>query len=194
MFIQVIQGRSSRPDELKAVADGWKDEVGPGADGYLGGTFGFTDDGLFIGVVRFASREQAMANSARPEQDAWAQRFGATFDGEMEFRDYDRVEIFLDGGSNDAGFVQVIQGQTDDIAGFEALLGHSDQLREMRPEVIGGTIGIAADGSFTQTVAFTSESAARGGEAGGPPPDVAATLARVMTGASYYDLHSPWFE
>jgi hypothetical protein len=195
MFIQVIQGRCSRPQELRAVAEGWRGELGAGADGFLGGTYGFTDDGLFVGVVRFASREQAMANSARPEQDAWAQRFAATFDGEMEFRDYDRVETMLAGGSDDAGFVQVIQGRTDDLAAVDTLIASADAMREMRSEIIGATWGIAPDGSFTETVAFTSEAAARSGESGDPPPpEVAAALATVLAGATFLDLRAPWFE
>lgn len=194
MFIQVIQGPCSRPDELRAVTESWRAEPGAGADGFLGGTYGFTDDGLFVGVVRFASREQAMANSSRPEQDAWAQRFTATFDGEVEFRDYDRVEILLDGGSNDAGFVQVIQGKAEDLGVIDQLLSHVDDIRELRPEIIGATFAIAPDGSFTETVAFTSEASARSGEAGGPPPEVAEILAKVLTGARFFDLHQPWFE
>ena len=57
MFIQVIQGKSTRPDELRTLAQAWRDEGGGDAVGYLGGTYGVTDDGDFLGVVRFASRD-----------------------------------------------------------------------------------------------------------------------------------------
>ena len=67
MFIQVIQGKCSRPDELRALAKSWRDEDGAGSVGWLGGTYGVTDDNDFLGIVRFTSREDAMENSARPE-------------------------------------------------------------------------------------------------------------------------------
>src|SRR5690349_18016634 len=134
MFIQVIQGPCSRPDDLRAVLDSWKDGPGADAEGHLGGTFGFTDDGLFIGVVRFESRDAAMANSQRPEQDAWSQKMAAAFDGAPEFRDYDEVHLVLDGGSDEAGFVQVIQGTLADRSHLDELIALSDGLREMRPD------------------------------------------------------------
>jgi hypothetical protein len=194
MFIQVIQGKCTRQDELRAIGDSWRGEVGAGATGYLGATFGFTDDDLFFGVVRFASREEAMANSARPEQGAWAERFMATFDGPVEFHDCDDVTTFLEGGSDDAGFVQIIQGTVSDRAAVDALLGTTDELKRMRPEVIGGTFAIDEDGMYTQTVAFTSEAAAREGEQTEPPPEVAEVLGKLMADARFYDLHHPWFE
>ena len=79
MFIQIIQGRCSRPEDLRRLLDQWNDELAPGATGWLGGTYGMTDDGVFVGMVRFDSRENAMANSARPEQDEWWSRARACF-------------------------------------------------------------------------------------------------------------------
>jgi hypothetical protein len=35
-----------------------------------------------------------------------------------------------------------------------------DQLRSVRPEIIGGSFALAPDGNFTETVAFRSEAAA----------------------------------
>ncbi len=195
MFIQVIQGQCSHEDDLRAVTESWRTDVGA-ADGWLGGTFGFTDAGIFFGVIRFASREQAMANSSRPEQDAWAQRFVAAFDSPPEFRDYDDVAVLLDGGSDDAGFVQIIQGRTANRASLDVLLSAPEELRRMRPEIVGATWAFAEDGSFTETVAFNDETSAREGEAGHepPPPEVAAALQEVMESATFYDLREPWFE
>jgi hypothetical protein len=194
VFIQVIQAPCTRRDDLRTVAGSWRPELGGSATGWLGGTFGFTDDDQFIGVVRFASREDAMANSARPEQTAWAERLAATLDGPAEFRDYDDVTVFLDGGSDDAGFVQVIQGRAADRSLIGQLLDGTDELRRMRPEIIGGTFALAPDGSFTQTVAFTDEASARAGESVEPPPETRELLATVMAGAQFHDLRDPWFE
>lgn len=118
----------------------------------------------------------------------------ATFDAPPEFRDYDEVLVLLDGGSDDAGFVQVIQGVARDRAAVDLLVGNGDALRAMRPEIIGGTFAIAEDGSFTETVAFTDEATARTGEAGEFPPEVAVALSSVMDGAVFHDLRAPWFE
>lgn len=193
MFLQVIKAPATRHDDVRAVLDSWESELSGGAAGWLGGTYGFTDDGLFLALVRFDSVEHARANSDRPEQGAWAQRFSATLDGPPEFDDYDDVSVFLDGGSDRAGFVQVIQGRVADRSVVERLLQTTGALREARPEIIGGTIGVADDGSFTETIAFDDESAARVGEKVEPPPEVRALLGEMMAGARYYDLHDPWF-
>jgi hypothetical protein len=194
MFIQVIQAPCTRRDDVRQVLDSWSPELAAGARGYLGGTFGITDDDQLIGVVRFSSREDAMANSDRPEQGAWAERLAAALDGPPEFRDYDHVRVFLDGGSDDAGFVQVIQGKVEDRGVIDNLLATTDELRTMRPEVIGGVVGVADDGTFTQTIAFTDEESARKGEQLEPPPEVRELLGQAMAGASYHDLRHPWFD
>ena len=64
----------------------------------------------------------------------------------------------------------------------------------MRPEIIGGTLALEPDGTFTQTVAFTDEESARAGEQVAPPPDVQEGLETLLGGATFYDLHHPWFE
>lgn len=194
MFIQVVQGPCTRQDELRAMADTWRTDVGPGAVGWLGGTFGFTDDNTFIGVVRFESREAAMANSARPEQTAWAERMTSLMDGPVEFHDCDDVTMFLGGGSDDAGFVQVIRGKVDDVDRVKAMIADTTMLHEMRPEILGGTLAFEADGTFTETVAFTDEASARTGEQLEPPADVQEAMQEFMRGAVFYDLRAPWFE
>jgi hypothetical protein len=194
VFIQIIQGKCSRPDELHALADEWRDQLAPTASGWLGGTYGFTDDGDFVGVVRFDSRESAIANSNRPEQGEWADKVAACFDGPLEYHDCDDVTLFLDGGSDKAGFVQVIRGKVDDPSRLRAMLADTTMLHEMRPEIIGGTLAIEPDGSFTETVAFTDEDSARRGEHMEPPEEVRQELDYAMQGAMFYDLHHPWFE
>ncbi len=193
MFIQVIQGRCSRQDELHALMDEWVQELSPTAPGWLGGTYGFTDDGMFVGVVRFESREAAMANSGRPEQDAWATRMRQLFDGPIEFHDCDDVTMFLDGGSDQAGFVQIIRGKVEDPDRLKAMLADTQQLHEMRPDIIGGTLAIEPDGTFTETVAFTDEASAREAEQRETPPEIRQELDYAMQGATFYDLHHPWF-
>jgi hypothetical protein len=193
VFIQVFQGTCNRPDELRAHVQTWPTELGPGAPGWLGGTFGFTDDDAFVGVVRFESREVAMANSARPEQAAWAEKLASLMDGPVEFHDSDDVTLFMDGGSDQAGFVQIIRGKVDDPSRIKAMLADTSTLHEMRPEIIGGTLAIEPDGTFTETIAFRDEASARAGEQVEPPADVRSELESMMAGATFYDLHQPWF-
>jgi hypothetical protein len=194
VFIQIIQGTCTRQDELRAAGEGWRDELSAGAVGWLGGTYGFTDDDEFIGVVRFESREAAMANSTRPEQGAWAERMMALMAGPVEFHDCDDVTTFLDGGSDDAGFVQVIRGKVDDTGPIKAMLADTGALHEMRPDIIGGTLALEPDGTFTETIAFTDEASARRGEQVAPPPEVREALESLLRGATFYDLRQPWFE
>lgn len=196
MFIQIIQGRCTRQDELRALADSWRDELAPGATGWLGGTYGFTDDDMFVGVVRFESREAAEANSAKPEQGEWAERMMALMEGPVEFHDCDDVTLLMDGGSDSAGFVQVIRGKVSEPERLKALMADTEMLHEMRPDIIGASLAFEDDGTFTETIAFTSEAAAREGErqeSPDMPGEVRETLEMAMQGATFYDLRDPWF-
>ncbi|RHW23295.1 hypothetical protein D0Z08_30615 [Nocardioides immobilis] len=193
MFIQIIQGKCTRQDELHELADEWRRDLAPGAPGWLGGTYGFTDDGMFVGVVRFESRDAAMANSERPEQGEWADRMMELMDGPVEFHDCDDVTMLLDGGSDQAGFVQIIRGKVDDPDRLKAMFADTDTIHEMRPDIIGGTLAIEPDGTFTECVAFTSEDEARAGEQNEPPDEMRRDLEYAMADATFYDLHHPWF-
>lgn len=195
MFIQVIQGRCSRPDDLQKVLDRWSEELAPGATGWLGGTYGMTDDGTFVGVVRFDTRESAMANAARPEQGRWWTEAEQCFDGPVEFHDCDDVMLLFDGGSDDAGFVQVIRGKVADASRFKALMGRdTDMLHEARPEIMGATLAFEPDGTFIETVAFTDEESARRGESQQMPEDMRQEWEALVGGdLQFLDLHRPWF-
>ena len=193
MFIQIIQGRCTRQDELHALADRWREELGPTADGWLGGTYGFTDDDTFLGIVRFESREAAMRNSERPEQQEWARQMMALVD-DLESHDCDDVTMLMGGGSDDAGFVQVIRGKVDDPDRLKTMMtSDTDTLHQMRPEILGGTLAIEPDGTFTETIAFSDEDSARRGEQIEPPAQIAGELQWAMQDATFYDLHHPWF-
>jgi hypothetical protein len=89
----------------------------------------------------------------------------------------------------------VIQGRTDDSGLWHTLLADATRLRDSRAEIIGGTVGIASDGSFTETVAFTDEGTAREGEQAVEfPPEVSDALQKLLQGAEFYDLREVWFE
>lgn len=195
MFIQIIQGKCTRQDEMRAAGDRWREECEPGAIGWLGATYGFTDDDVFCAVVRFESGEAAMANSARPEQTRWWNSVEPLFDGPVEFHDCDDVLVMLRGGSDDAGFVQIIHGKVEDPDRLRSVIEQvSTVMHDARPEIIGATIAIEPDGTFTQTVAFTDEAAARSGEQQQMPAELGEMMSSArMVDLTYLDLHQPWF-
>jgi hypothetical protein len=195
MFIQVMQGRCTRQADLRAAIDRWRTECEPGADGWLGGTYGFTDDDMFVGVIRFESEEAARRNSRRPEQDRWWNATRTLFDGDVEFHDCRDVSLMLGGGSDDAGFVQIVRGRVDDPARMRAMFERDgEQLRGIRPEIMGATLAIEDDGAFTETVAFTDEATARENESKEPPAELADWDERATAhDIEYLDLHHPFF-
>ncbi|KAA1425166.1 hypothetical protein FE697_004640 [Mumia zhuanghuii] len=193
MFIQVIQGPCTRQDEMRATMEQWRTERADDVVGWLGGTYGFTDDGMFVAVVRFDSEESARSNSDSREQSDWWERTRGLFDSEPQFHDCTDVTLALDGGSDDAGFVQVIQGRVADADRLKSMLTDTDQLHEARPDIIGATLAISDDGTFTETVAFTDEESARRGEQQDMPEEVRADMEAAMADVSYLDLHQPWF-
>jgi hypothetical protein len=195
VFIQFIQGKCNRPNDLRRLMDRWQAELGPSAPGWLGATYGFTEDGTSVAVVRFESHEKAMENSDKPEQAQWFNEVQKCYIGPLEFLDCDDVTTLLEGGSDSAGFVQIMRGRVTDEGRLKSLLEgrHADELHQARPEIIGATLAIAGDGQFVQTIAFTDEESARRGEQLDMPDEVRETLDASMADVTFVDLHAPWF-
>lgn len=197
MFVQIIQGRIGDAAAARQAMERWERDLEPGAAGWLGGTYGITDDGMLVAVVRFESKEAAQRNSARPEQAAWWPEMERCFAGPVTFHDCDDVMLLLSGGSDQAGFVQVIQGRVRDRDRMHALVAQSgDVVARVRPDVIGATIAVDGTGFFTETIAFTSEQQARTAEHREMPADAARLLDEEMAlldDVRYLDLHQPWF-
>jgi hypothetical protein len=197
MFMQIIQGPVRNADEVRATMDRWLRDLAPGADGWLGGTYGVTDDGMLLAAVRFTDAEAARRNSERPAQAAWWQEMRRHFTDDPTFHDCADVMLLLGGGSDDAGFVQVIQGRVQDRDRARTLVEQSNEmLAKYRPDVLGATLAIDEDGFFTETVAFTTETAAREGERKDLPADARRLYDEEMAllaDVRYLDLHRPWF-
>ena len=195
MFIQLIQGKTSDADALKAQFDKWADELGKGAEGFLGSTAGVSDDGDVVVLARFESEESARANSERPEQGAWWEETARHFEGEVTFRDTTDVKTFLDGGSDDAQFVQVMQGRVRDRGRLESLQDELVQrMEEERPEILG--MVQAWDGDLlTQVAYFASEHTAREGEGKALEPEMMdrlEALRSLFEDLTYIDISEPW--
>jgi hypothetical protein len=199
MFVQVIQGKVADAEGLKSAVEQWQRDIAPGATGWLGSTGGATADGTAISIVRFESEEDARRNSDRPEQGQWWVEASKYFAGDVTFHDCPEVITWGGGGSDDAGFVQIIQGHSTNPERSREMMSQADDaMRELRPDVLGGVVAMHADaaGDFTQVVYFTSEAAAREGEKAEPPADMQAMQEEVMsllTDAKFYDLTNPWF-
>jgi hypothetical protein len=196
VFVQVIQGRVNDARQLRARMDQWVADLSPTAVGWLGSTSGVTANGTGIALARFESEDAARRNSDRPEQGRWWAGTAKLFDGDVTFHDCAEVHLMGRGGSDDAGFVQVIQGRyTQPERAAEMLRQMEEPLREFRPDVIGGEICLHGDGGFTQAVYFTSEAEARVGEKKEPPPEARAMLdeaAAITTDLVFHDLTDPW--
>jgi hypothetical protein len=194
MFVQVICGETTDAAGFRRQMERWDAELKPGAPGFLGSTGGVTDGGVAIAIVRFADEASARANSERPEQAAWWEETSKYWAHEPSFRESTEIEFELAGGSDDAGFVQVMEGHVSDPARLKAMETPEmvEQLRAARPDLIGTTRVWFADGSFVETAYFTNEAAARRGEvsaefAEGPGEEYASLIGPM----SFLDLSDP---
>jgi hypothetical protein len=197
MFIQIIQGQVSDKEELKASLDRWVEQISPGATGWLGSTGGVTDDGTFIALARFESEEAARRNSDRHEQHQWWMETSKLFSGDVTFHDCTESFTFGAGGSDDAGFVQVMQGRlTGDVKRLREMAERSDTtMSTFRPDVIGGITALHGDGGYTDCIYFTSEREARENEKKEMPPELAAEfeeMTSLVADVTYHDIKDPW--
>jgi hypothetical protein len=120
------------------------------------------------------------------------------FTGDVIFHDCSEVVTARAGGSDQAGFVQVMQGRTRDLARLRDVdTMFERRFPDLRPELLGYLVGEHddEDGGFTLAAYFTSEQAARAGERAEPPPEAAELLREqraLMQGVVYFDLREPW--
>lgn len=195
MFVQVIKGRTSDPEGWARLGEKWRNEVRPGAVGFLGGTAGLADDGTFIVIARFEDEASARKNNDRPEQAAWFEDAQKYFDVAPTFRESSDTATMFDGGSDQAGFVQVMEGKVSNRAkaeGFETpeML---EQLRKARPDLLGSLRVWFDGGEYVEAAYFTSEADARKGETSADfegPQEEYTSLFGEMT---FIDLKDPQF-
>jgi hypothetical protein len=199
VFVQVIQGRVKDRDGIRAQIELWERELKHGAVGYLGSTIGMSDEGELIVVARFESEHAASRNSERPEQDTWWQETAGLLEPDVVFGNYNEVYLIQGGGSNHAGFVQVVQGAARDPDRVKALDDQmSEWLQKYRPDHLGALVAWQPDGSFTHSVYFTSEAEARTGERrmeAEIPEDVRMLLEEwrsLVDDLRYTDLRQLW--
>ena len=198
MFIQVITGTVTDAAGFVRAADRWETELRPGAKGFLGSTGGITPEGRFIVMARFASEADARRNSERPEQGAWWAEMEKTV-RDVSFQASVEVKPAMFGGGSDAaGFVQVMRQSIKDAGKLAVLEADMKELEAefhaYRPDILGSIVAVHADGTRTDVVYFTSQAAARAGEAVPPPAELQAFFADMGAAIAideYLDLTEP---
>jgi len=194
MFVQVIRGKAKNADAILAAGEKWQKELKPGAKGYLGSTLGITDDGTMVTIVRFESEAAANANSERPEQGKWFEENIAANVDEISFFNCPTVDTFLGGGSDDAGFVQVMVYKPSDVDSIRALAKEFENVAADRPDILGGVMAISTDGTVIDTNYFRSEKEARENESKEMSPEMQKTMQRLGELAGkieFLDLRDP---
>lgn len=92
-FIQIIEFRTSRFDEVEQLGDEW--EAAVGSDTTVRRRIlvrDRNDAARYLNIVFFDSYEQAMRNSDLPVTREFATKMAALVDGAPTFRDLDVVE------------------------------------------------------------------------------------------------------
>ena len=194
VFVQIIEGRAKDPDGIKRMVAKWQQELRPGATGYLGSTSGVTADGRAISIVRFDSPESARANSQRAEQTAFFEEMKQLYDGEPIFAESTDVEEFLGGGSDNAGFVQVMKNNRVDRAAMKEIDAQFEKFESERPDLLGEFRVWTGPNSFVGVAYFTSEAEARVGEAKELPGELQKLMTKfndMMRQAEFLDLTDP---
>lgn len=112
----------------------------------------------------------------------------------MSFRNSTDVEEVLGGGSDDAGFVQVMQGRCADRARLQELEAKvMPRLKAARPDVLGGVRAWFGDG-YVEAIYFTNEAEARKGEKNMTQSIGDTTFEEFMSltpDVTYIDLKTP---
>jgi hypothetical protein len=190
MFVQVFQGQLADADLWRHQTAIWRNQIRPKTKGFLGFTSGITASGYAITMARFASQELAAADSDLPEQGAWFEQTSKAFDGEVTFHDCTDVDLLLDGGSDQAGFVQFMQGRSLDQQAMRAANPEQEaELRRLRPDLLGGVVAWHGDGGFTQASYFTSEAEARKNEQAMAESSMFSEYMKLLDGTPiFYDL------
>jgi hypothetical protein len=188
VFLQVLRGHAVDEAGVKRQLDQWFQNLASGAEGWLGSTGGVTQDGRFIASFRFESEEAAQRNSDRKEQTQWWTEFSKYLDT-PRFWDCNQVEEDRGGGSDEAGFVQVIMTRILDPDDFRRTV--RSMAASTREDVIG-SIRAWHGSQFSEFVYFTSEEEARKGERGAGQQAALEKVWPRTQDIEYFDLTSPW--
>jgi len=95
-FVQIIEYRTSKPDEVAALNDEFRktrEAAGDGTAPALALTGADRDDpGRFFAIVQFGSYEEAMENSSRADTGEYAAKMMELCDGPAKYYNLDVVQ------------------------------------------------------------------------------------------------------
>src|SRR5262245_23900412 len=189
MLLQVIHGRVPDRAAMRAQHERWLADIGSNTPGWLGSTAGITEDDRFICLSRFSSVEALARLSARSDHREWWASTERLFLGPVVATEFVDAVLMLEGGSDGAGFVQVVQGRTTDPERLRSL--EKELLRVLpdgRSDIIGGLAAVGPAGRFVRVLYFSSEELARAGEHGEQLPEIEEIMfeMRELTGEPTY--------
>jgi hypothetical protein len=91
-FIQIIEYKTTRIDELNAALDAWLEKTKGSRAATRGVQTRDRDSAdVYVQIVEFPSYEEAMANSKLPETAAFASQLAALCEGPPTFRNLDVI-------------------------------------------------------------------------------------------------------
>ncbi|TDW21286.1 hypothetical protein [Kribbella kalugense] len=94
-FVQIIEYRTSKPDEIKALLEDYQAKREAGGDGpspVRGLSCADRDEpGRYFSIVEFASYEEAMENSKRADTTEFATKMMELCDGPSTFYNLDQL-------------------------------------------------------------------------------------------------------
>lgn len=96
-FVQIVEYKTSRYDEVAALGDKFQAEQMAQDDGrtppsYLVTTADRERPGYYLTIIQFDSYEAAMENNARPETSEFAAKMSELCDGPPKFYNLDVLE------------------------------------------------------------------------------------------------------
>jgi hypothetical protein len=92
-FVQIIQFKTSKPDEMKALGDEWEAAIGDDRKAVRRALCKDRDNpDTYFNIVFFESYEEAMENSQHPVTQEFSGKMMALGDGEPTFYNLDVVD------------------------------------------------------------------------------------------------------
>jgi len=95
-FLQIIEYRTSKPDEVADLTEEFRAAREAGGDGPAPSRATVTEDrdrpGYYLSIVEFESYEAAMKNSQRADTSEYAAKMGKLCDGPPTFYNLDVVK------------------------------------------------------------------------------------------------------
>ncbi|WP_350274889.1 hypothetical protein [Kribbella sp. HUAS MG21] len=96
-FLQIIEYRTSKPDEISALMEDFRAKREAGGEGPspVRAVTGADRDepGRYFAIVEFASYDEAMENSNRADTNEFAEKMMALCDGPAKYYNLDQVDL-----------------------------------------------------------------------------------------------------